>query len=127
MLLDPERARHDGSEIDQCSGVGGVSERVGEEEAAKWLWRSSGSIADEEEGGREGRNKGPIASAGGRREVGRGSPKRERGRRRRRAERSDYYMASSLGNRRAGMEGPPSFSSVWATTGMDSEDMCEET
>ena len=28
-----------------------MSEGVGEEEAAKWLWRSSGSIADEEEGG----------------------------------------------------------------------------
>ena len=49
-----------------------MSEGVGEEEAAKWLWRSSGSIADEE----EGRNKGPIASA---REVGSGGgyPKRE--------------------------------------------------
>ena len=71
-----------------------MSEGVGEEEAAKWLWRSCGSIADEE----EGRNKGPIASA---REVGSGGAEGDIQKERRRAERSDYNMASSLGNRRA--------------------------
>ena len=49
---------------------------------------------------REGRNKGPIASA---REVGSGGAEGDIQKERRRAERSDYNMASSLGNRRVGI------------------------
>ena len=84
------RERHDGFEIDQCRGLGGGNEGVGGE-AAKWLW-SFGRAA-------EGGTKQRPHCIGGRAEVGRDEGGREgistkEMRRRRRAERSDYNMAS---------------------------------
>ena len=54
-----------------------MSEGVGEEEAAKWLWRSSGSIADEEEGGTKQRPH--CIGEGGGRERRRGISKKRGG------------------------------------------------